>query len=166
MKIDELGLSVRARNVLRVNRIRTIAALLEYRPHDLSRLDGCGPLTAIEIETKLKGRGLSLRGSVGAPPSPDQTTTEAPVPAATETAIAALALREKTLRMLTAEAVATIADLVRRSPDDLRRVPGLGLAMIREIETVLSRVGHKLRSDTEDTEHVELGEVSVERPRG
>jgi RNA polymerase alpha subunit len=61
LRIDEIGLSQRARNVLRAADIEFVGDLVGKTEYDLSRLASCGRLTRSEIINKLNELGLRLQ---------------------------------------------------------------------------------------------------------
>src|SRR5579871_298904 len=64
LRPDELGLSQRARNVLKAAHIDFVGDLVGKTERDLSRLDSCGRLTRLEITNKLGELGVPLGFSV------------------------------------------------------------------------------------------------------
>ncbi len=58
---EDLPLSMRAQNILRLHRIDTIAELLRFTPTRLCALRTCGQRTVGEIRTQLQQLGLDLK---------------------------------------------------------------------------------------------------------
>ena len=58
---QDLDLSMRAQNILRLHRIETIAELLRFTPTRLCALRTCGRRTVDEIRQQLQQLGLDLK---------------------------------------------------------------------------------------------------------
>lgn len=123
----DLQLSTRVRNLLLHERIHILRDLVRTQRHWLSKRDGVGRATILEIEMGLLTLGLRL----------DLSTADV---AALDTPVDCLELSVRTANVLAALECRHVCDILRRRIGDIPRSPG-SQRVVREIQAVLGRLG-------------------------
>ena|SRR5207249_3687680 len=100
------------------------------------------PLACPEMATIVcPGCGALIEVEIAAPPVIDPRVS--PV---TDVELVELDLPRKLHNLLRQEGIRTVGELARRSETDLRRLPGLGEASLREVRHALGPLGVTLRT--------------------
>ena len=134
---EELGLPTKVVNLLAGAGIFTLEDLIHRSWADLDSIRGLGSFTLQDIRGALAFQRLTLSLHPERPLPEQHAATEEE----RELPIEAIGLSASTISAIRAGGVATVGDLVDMTRADLRRIPGVGKVMVREIVAVLKEQG-------------------------
>lgn len=160
MHVDNLDLTIRAYNCLRLAGIVRVADLVRKTPTELYSIRNMGRKTVRVIEDSLHAVGLRL----GMLPLPSSDSVASPEARASdgerESVVAAIqdviSMHVDCLRLTTRSSnglrragIASVADLVRRSPAEIRAIQGMGVTSVHDIQDALALFGLRLAMSAE-----------------
>lgn len=169
MHVDDLDLTVRARNCLRLAGIVRVADLVRKTPAELQSIRSMGRKTVRDIERSLYAVGLRLGmlplpspGSVASPEAYASDDERGSVVVTVPDDIISmhvdwLRLTTRSSNGLHRAGIASVADLVRRSPAEIRAIQGMGVTSVRDIEDRLAPFGLRLAMNAEEVSVVLRG---------
>src|SRR5688572_5269609 len=149
--VTDFELSVRSRNCLQKMGIRTLGDLTRTSEADLLASKNFGETSLVEIREMLQSKGLEL-GQFAAEgtklePTVDLATMSPDEQALLERPIAELNLSVRARKCMARLGLTLIAELVRRTGDDLLECKNFGVTSLHEVREKLTSLGLKLRGD-------------------
>ena len=144
--VDELALSVRSSNCLRVENIRTIGDLTRKTEYEIAMIRNLGRKSLDEIKCRLKDRGLYL-GSTGGESNEVQDGARRML---LDTPIAGMGLSVRSSNCLRVGNIRTIGDLTRRTEYEIATIRNLGRKSLDEITRRLDEMGLALAEEDDD----------------
>jgi DNA-directed RNA polymerase subunit alpha len=149
--VSDFELSVRSRNCLQKMGIRTLGDLTRTSELELLASKNFGETSLVEIREMLSSKGLELgqfaqeRGV--AEPVLDIATMSPDEQALLERPISELNLSVRARKCMARLGLTLIAELVRKSGDDLLECKNFGVTSLNEVREKLTTMGLKLRGD-------------------
>ncbi len=148
--ITDFELSARSRNCLERAGINTLGDLTRVTETELLAGKNFGDTSLREIRDILAARGLSIGQSAhqtAAPPvyTPDDLSPEERTKY--EMSVTDLNLSVRARKCITRLGIATVAELIAKSADELLSMRNFGVTSLNEIRAQLSDVGLALRND-------------------
>jgi DNA-directed RNA polymerase subunit alpha len=149
--VTDFELSVRSRNCLQKMGIRTLGDLTRTSEADLLNSKNFGETSLVEIREMLQSKGLELGqfAAEGAKiePTLDLATMSPDEQALLERPIAELNLSVRARKCMARLGLTLIAELVRKTGDDLLECKNFGVTSLNEVREKLTSMGLKLRGD-------------------
>jgi DNA-directed RNA polymerase subunit alpha len=149
--VTDFELSVRSRNCLQKMGVRTLGDLTRTTEAELLASKNFGETSLVEIREMLHSKGLEL-GQFAA----EKTTTEPTIDLATmspdeqaalERPISDLNLSVRARKCMARLGLTLIAELLRKTGDDLLECKNFGVTSLHEVREKLTAMGLKLRGD-------------------
>jgi DNA-directed RNA polymerase subunit alpha len=149
--VTDFELSVRSRNCLQKMGIRTLGDLTRSTEAELLASKNFGETSLVEIREMLHSKGLEL-GQFAAEkalpePTVDLATMSPDEQALLERPIAELNLSVRARKCMARLGLTLIAELVRKTGDDLLECKNFGVTSLNEVREKLTSLGLKLRGD-------------------
>jgi DNA-directed RNA polymerase subunit alpha len=148
--VTDFELSVRSRNCLQKMGIMTLGDLCRCTEQELLASKNFGETSLIEIKEMLATKGLRL-GQYAHERAPTEVfepeTLSADEQALLSRPIAELNLSVRARKCMIRLAINTLADLVRRTGDDLLECKNFGVTSLNEVREKLTIIGLKLRGE-------------------
>ncbi|MBN1395298.1 MAG: tetratricopeptide repeat protein [Pirellulales bacterium] len=148
--VTDFELSVRSRNCLQKMGIMTLGDLCRCTESDLLASKNFGETSLVEIKEMLTTKGLMLGQFVHDRMPADMIETDSLSPdeqALLNRPISELNLSVRARKCMTRLAINTLADLVRRTGDDLLECKNFGVTSLNEVREKLTALGLKLRGE-------------------
>lgn len=149
--VTDFELSVRSRNCLQKMGISTLGDLTRVTEQQLLGSKNFGETSLVEIRDMLTSKGLELGMFANeerpAEPTYDESSLSADEIALLERPIADLNLSVRARKCMIRLGIATIAELVRRTGDELLECKNFGVTSLNEVREKLTSHGLKLRGD-------------------
>lgn len=155
--VTDFELSVRSRNCLAGMNIMTLGDLTRVTEHDLLQGKNFGETSLVEIRDLMAQHGLSIGQNLQPSAKPAAATHGLPVGLPLElspqeqqllgTSVSDLQLSVRARKCMARLQIATLGELVQRSPDDLLSTKNFGVTSLNEIRQQLAERGLKLRND-------------------
>jgi DNA-directed RNA polymerase subunit alpha len=149
--VTDFELSVRSRNCLQKMGIMTLGDLARTTETDLLNSKNFGETSLVEIREMMdaKGLGLGMFAKEAAPPEPvyEPEVVTPDEQALLDRPIADLQLSVRARKCMVRLGITTIAELVRRTGDDLLECKNFGVTSLNEVREKLTIKGIKLRGD-------------------
>jgi DNA-directed RNA polymerase subunit alpha len=148
--VTDFELSVRSRNCLQKMGIMTLGDLCRSTEAELLASKNFGETSLVEIKEMLATKGLRLGQYASERPITEALEPEplsADEQAALSRPIAELNLSVRARKCMIRLAINTLADLVRRTGDDLLECKNFGVTSLNEVREKLSALGLKLRGE-------------------
>jgi DNA-directed RNA polymerase subunit alpha len=149
--VTDFELSVRSRNCLQKMGISTLGDLTRVSESQLLGSKNFGETSLVEIRDMLTSKGLELgqfaHEARPVEPIVDDASMSADEIAMLERPIADLNLSVRARKCMVRLGIATIAELVRRTGDDLLECKNFGVTSLNEVREKLTSHGLKLRGD-------------------
>jgi DNA-directed RNA polymerase subunit alpha len=149
--VTDFELSVRSRNCLQKMGVMTLGDLARTTETDLLNSKNFGETSLVEIREMMDAKGLSLGmfAKEAAPPEPvyEPEVVTPDEQALLDRPIADLQLSVRARKCMVRLGIATIAELVRRTGDDLLECKNFGVTSLNEVREKLTIKGLKLRGD-------------------
>ena len=149
--VTDFELSVRSRNCLQKMGIMTLGDLARATEQELLSSKNFGETSLIEIKEMMNSKGLAL-GQLAHEKKPEEVVPEPEFVTPDEQAllekpIADLNLSVRARKCMVRLGLNTIAELVRRTGDDLLECKNFGVTSLNEVREKLTIKGLKLRGD-------------------
>ena len=149
--VTDFELSVRSRNCLQKMGVRTLGDLTRLTEGELLASKNFGETSLVEIRDMLHSKGLEL-GQFAAEkalpePTVDLATMTPDEQALLERPIADLNLSVRARKCMARLGLTLIAELVRKTGDDLLECKNFGVTSLNEVREKLTSLGLKLRGD-------------------
>jgi len=149
--VTDFELSVRSRNCLQKMGVRTLGDLTRTSEAELLNSKNFGETSLVEIRDMLHSKGLEL-GQFAAEgtkiePTVDLATMSPDEQALLERPIAELNLSVRARKCMARLGLTLIAELVRKTGDDLLECKNFGVTSLNEVREKLTAMGLKLRGD-------------------
>ena len=149
--VTDFELSVRSRNCLQKMGVRTLGDLTRLTEAELLASKNFGETSLVEIRDMLHSKGLEL-GQFAAEkalpePTVDLATMTPDEQALLERPIADLNLSVRARKCMARLGLTLIAELVRKTGDDLLECKNFGVTSLNEVREKLTSLGIKLRGD-------------------
>jgi DNA-directed RNA polymerase subunit alpha len=149
--VTDFELSVRSRNCLQKMGIMTLGDLTETTEQELLSSKNFGETSLVEIREMLSSKGLEL-GQFASTKWQEEPVYESTIMSEDERAlldrpIADLNLSVRARKCMVRLGLTTIAELVRRTGDDLLECKNFGVTSLNEVREKLTLHGLKLRGD-------------------
>ncbi|MEX2174638.1 MAG: DNA-directed RNA polymerase subunit alpha C-terminal domain-containing protein [Pirellulaceae bacterium] len=149
--VTDFELSVRSRNCLQKMGVRTLGDLTRTSELELLGSKNFGETSLVEIRDMLHSKGLEL-GQFAAEkalpePTVDLTTMSPDEQALLDRPIAELNLSVRARKCMARLGLTLIAELVRKTGDDLLECKNFGVTSLNEVREKLTIMGIKLRGD-------------------
>lgn len=149
--VTDFELSVRSRNCLQKMGIRTLGDLARTTEAELLASKNFGETSLVEIRDMLNAKGLVLgqfaHERVEAEPVVDYTAMSPDEQALLTRPIADLNLSVRARKCMVRLGISTIAELVRKTGDDLLECKNFGVTSLNEVREKLALFHIKLRGD-------------------
>jgi DNA-directed RNA polymerase subunit alpha len=149
--VTDFELSVRSRNCLQKMGVMTLGDLARTTETDLLNSKNFGETSLVEIREMMDAKGLSLGmfAKEAAPPEPiyEPEVVTPDEQALLDRPIADLQLSVRARKCMVRLGITTIAELVRRTGDDLLECKNFGVTSLNEVREKLTAKGMKLRGD-------------------
>jgi DNA-directed RNA polymerase subunit alpha len=149
--VSDFELSVRSRNCLQKMGVRTLGDLTRTTEQELLASKNFGETSLVEIREMLQQRGLQLGQFSHEKPEPEpvvDTTDMSPdEQALLERSIGDLNLSVRARKCMARLGLNTIAELIRKTGDDLLECKNFGVTSLNEVREKLTQYGLKLRGD-------------------
>jgi DNA-directed RNA polymerase subunit alpha len=149
--VTDFELSVRSRNCLQKMGIMTLGDLARTTETDLLNSKNFGETSLVEIREMMDAKGLSLGmfAKEALPPEPvyEPEVVTPDEQALLERPISDLALSVRARKCMVRLGITTIAELVRRTGDDLLECKNFGVTSLNEVREKLTGKNLKLRGD-------------------
>ena len=149
--VTDFELSVRSRNCLQRMGIRTIGDLSRITEAELLASKNFGETSLVEIRDMLHSKGLELgqfaHERTEPEPSIDLTTLPADAQAILDRPISDLNLSVRARKCMVRLGMNSIAELLRKTGDDLLECKNFGVTSLNEVREKLTSLGLKLRGD-------------------
>ena len=151
LPVSDFELSVRSRNCLQKMGIHTLGDLARVTEAEILASKNFGDTSLAEIKEMLASKGLSL-GQFAAAVAAEPVEAEVGEPTADEQeflnqSITELNLSVRARKCTTKLGISTIAELVRRTAEDLMECKNFGVTSLNEVREKLAERGLKLRGD-------------------
>ena len=151
LPVSDFELSVRSRNCLQKMGIHTLGDLARTSESEILASKNFGETSLIEIKEMLASKGLSL-GQFATAAAPEELPQELGEPSADEQELLSLPITELNLsvrarKCTTKLGITSIAELVRRTAEDLMECKNFGVTSLNEVREKLAERGLKLRGD-------------------
>jgi DNA-directed RNA polymerase subunit alpha len=152
LPVSDFELSVRSRNCLQKMGIHTLGDLARTTEEEILASKNFGETSLIEIKEMLASKGLSL-GQFAAPTGVEELPPEvAGEPSTDDQELLSLPITELNLSVRARKCTSRlginiVADLVRRTADDLMECKNFGVTSLNEVREKLAERGLKLRGD-------------------
>ncbi|HTN74112.1 MAG TPA: DNA-directed RNA polymerase subunit alpha C-terminal domain-containing protein [Pirellulaceae bacterium] len=149
--VSDFELSVRSRNCLQKMGVRTLGDLCRTTEQELLASKNFGETSLVEIRDMLASKGLEL-GQFAFEKAPAEPVYEAGNMSPDEQAlldrpIADLNLSVRARKCMVRLGMTTLADLVRKTQDDLLECKNFGVTSLNEVREKLTELGLKLRGE-------------------
>jgi DNA-directed RNA polymerase subunit alpha len=149
--VTDFELSVRSRNCLQKMGVMTLGDLARTTEADLLNSKNFGETSLVEIREMMEAKGLAL-GMFAKEAAPVEPVYEPEVVTPDEQAlldrpISDLQLSVRARKCMVRLGIATVAELVRRTGDDLLECKNFGVTSLNEVREKLTLKGLKLRGD-------------------
>jgi DNA-directed RNA polymerase subunit alpha len=149
--VTDFELSVRSRNCLQKMGVRTLGDLTRTSEQELLASKNFGETSLVEIRDMLHSKGLELGqfASETKPAEPvlDLATMSPDEQALLERPISDLNLSVRARKCMARLGLTLIAELVRKTGDDLLECKNFGVTSLNEVREKLTGLGLKLRGD-------------------
>ncbi len=148
--VTDFELSVRSRNCLQKMGIMTLGDLCRSTEQELLASKNFGETSLVEIKEMLATKGLRLGQYAAERPVSELIEPELLSPdeqAMLSRPISELNLSVRARKCMTRLAINTLADLVRRTGDDLLECKNFGVTSLNEVREKLTALGLKLRGE-------------------
>jgi DNA-directed RNA polymerase subunit alpha len=148
--VTDFELSVRSRNCLQKMGIMTLGDLCRSTEAELLASKNFGETSLVEIKEMLATKGLRLGQYASERPITEAFEPEPLSPdeqAALSRPISELNLSVRARKCMIRLAINTLADLVRRTGDDLLECKNFGVTSLNEVREKLAALGLKLRGE-------------------
>jgi DNA-directed RNA polymerase subunit alpha len=149
--VTDFELSVRSRNCLQKMGVRTLGDLTRTSEQDLLSSKNFGETSLVEIRDMLHSKGLELgqfaTESKPAEPTIDLATMSPDEQAMLERPISDLNLSVRARKCMARLGLTLIAELLRKTGDDLLECKNFGVTSLNEVREKLTIMGLKLRGD-------------------
>jgi DNA-directed RNA polymerase subunit alpha len=152
LPVSDFELSVRSRNCLQKMGIQTLGDLARTTEEEILASKNFGETSLIEIKEMLASKGLSL-GQFATPSIAEETAPEfAGEPSTDDQELLSMPISELNLsvrarKCTTRLGINIVADLVRRTAEDLMECKNFGVTSLNEVREKLAERGLKLRGD-------------------
>ena len=152
LPVSDFELSVRSRNCLQKMGIQTLGDLARMTEEEILASKNFGETSLIEIKEMLASKGLSL-GQFAAPAIAEEAVADfAGEPTSDDQELLSLPITELNLsvrarKCTTRLGINLVADLVRRTAEDLMECKNFGVTSLNEVREKLAERGLKLRGD-------------------
>ncbi len=148
--VTDFELSVRSRNCLQKMGIMTLGDLCRCTESELLASKNFGETSLVEIKEMLATKGLRLgqfaqERPLGELPEPESLSPDEQ--ALLNRPISELNLSVRARKCMTRLGINTLADLVRRTGDDLLECKNFGVTSLNEVREKLTSLGLKLRGE-------------------
>jgi DNA-directed RNA polymerase subunit alpha len=148
--VTDFELSVRSRNCLQKMGINTLGDLCRCTEGELLASKNFGETSLVEIKEMLASKGLKL-GQFATERAPAEVyepeTLSADEQAMLAKPVADLSLSVRARKCMIRLGINTLADLVRRTGDDLLECKNFGVTSLNEVREKLTGMGLKLRGE-------------------
>lgn len=148
--VSDFEMSVRARNCLQKMGVRTLEDLIRLNEQDLLAGKNFGETSLREIKEMLDAKGLKL-GLLASKDKPrDYGIQESLSPqqqVLLNRPVAELNLSVRARKCMTRLQIATLGELVARTPDELLESKNFGVTSLNEVRSKLNDLGMRLRND-------------------
>lgn len=149
--VTDFELSVRSRNCLQKMGIMTLGDLARTTEADLLNSKNFGETSLVEIREMMEAKGLAL-GMFAKEAAPVEPVYEPEIVTPDEQAlldrpISDLQLSVRARKCMVRLGITTVAELVRRTGDDLLECKNFGVTSLNEVREKLTAKGLKLRGD-------------------
>ncbi|MDX1945060.1 MAG: DNA-directed RNA polymerase subunit alpha C-terminal domain-containing protein [Pirellulaceae bacterium] len=149
--VTDFELSVRSRNCLQKMGVRTLGDLTRTTEAELLASKNFGETSLVEIRDMLHSKGLELGQFAAekavAEPTMDLAAMSPDEQALLERPIADLNLSVRARKCMARLGLTLIAELVRKTGDDLLECKNFGVTSLNEVREKLTGLGLKLRGD-------------------
>jgi DNA-directed RNA polymerase subunit alpha len=149
--VTDFELSVRSRNCLQKMGIRTLGDLTRTTELELLASKNFGETSLVEIREMLQQKGLQLGQFAHEKHEPEPTFDYSAMSpdeqALLERPIADLNLSVRARKCMARLGLNTLADLIRKTGDDLLECKNFGVTSLNEVREKLTQIGLKLRGD-------------------
>lgn len=151
LPVSDFELSVRSRNCLQKMGIHSLGDLARTSESEILASKNFGETSLIEIKEMLASKGLSL-GQFATAPALEELPQELGEPSADEQELLSQPITELNLsvrarKCTTKLGITTIAELVRRTAEDLMECKNFGVTSLNEVREKLAERGIKLRGE-------------------
>ncbi|MFN6105445.1 MAG: DNA-directed RNA polymerase subunit alpha C-terminal domain-containing protein, partial [Planctomycetaceae bacterium] len=149
--VSDFEMSVRARNCLQKMGVRTLEDLIRLTEQDLLAGKNFGETSLREIKEMLESKGLKL-GMMAAvkEQARDLGIQESLSPqqqALINRPVAELNLSVRARKCMTRLGIASLGELISRTPDELLESKNFGVTSLNEVRSKLNDLGLRLRND-------------------
>lgn len=149
--VSDFEMSVRARNCLQKMGVRTLEDLIRLTEQDLLSGKNFGETSLREIKEMLESKGLKL-GMMAASKEKTrdfgiQETLSPQQQALLNRPVAELNLSVRARKCMTRLGIATLGELISRTPDELLESKNFGVTSLNEVRSKLNDLGLRLRND-------------------
>ena len=149
--VTDFELSVRSRNCLQKMGVRTLGDLTRTTEQELLASKNFGETSLVEIREMLQQKGLSLgqfaHEKTEPEPAYDYSDMSPDQQALLDRPISDLNLSVRARKCMARLGLNTLADLVRKTGDDLLECKNFGVTSLNEVREKLTQFGLKLRGD-------------------
>jgi len=149
--VTDFELSVRSRNCLQKMGVRTLGDLTRTSEQELLSSKNFGETSLVEIRDMLHSKGLELgqfaTETKPAEPVLDLATMSPDEQALLERPISDLNLSVRARKCMARLGLTLIAELIRKTGDDLLECKNFGVTSLNEVREKLTAMGLKLRGD-------------------
>ena len=149
--VTDFELSVRSRNCLQKMGVRTLGDLTRTSEAELLASKNFGETSLVEIRDMLHSKGLELgmfaAEKVAPEPVVDLTAMSPDEQALLERPISDLNLSVRARKCMARLGLTLIAELIRKTGDDLLECKNFGVTSLNEVREKLTGLGLKLRGD-------------------
>jgi DNA-directed RNA polymerase subunit alpha len=148
--VTDFELSVRSRNCLQKMGVRNLGDLTKLTEQELLAGKNFGETSLREIKEMLESKGLRLGQLVPKEKPKDYALHENLTPqqqALLSRPVAELNLSVRARKCMTRLGIATLGELIGRTPDELLESKNFGVTSLNEVRGKLSDLGLRLRND-------------------
>jgi len=149
--VTDFELSVRSRNCLQKMGVRTLGDLTRTTEQELLASKNFGETSLVEIRDMLTQKGLSLgqfaHEKLEPEPAYDYSAMSPDQQALLDRPISDLNLSVRARKCMARLGLNSLADLVRKTGDDLLECKNFGVTSLNEVREKLTQFGLKLRGD-------------------
>ncbi|RPI87309.1 MAG: DNA-directed RNA polymerase subunit alpha [Planctomycetaceae bacterium] len=148
--VTDFEMSVRARNCLQKMGVRSLDDLTRLTEHDLLAGKNFGETSLREIKEMLESKGLRLGMGASKDKPRDygiQETLTREQQALLNRPVAELNLSVRARKCMTRLQIATLGELIARTPDELLESKNFGVTSLNEVRGKLNDLGLRLRND-------------------
>ncbi len=150
ISVSDFEMSVRARNCLQKMGVRTLEDLIRLNEQDLLAGKNFGETSLREIKEMLESKGLKL-GMLASKDKPRdfgiQETLTPQQQSLLNRPVAELNLSVRARKCMTRLQIASLGELVARTPDELLESKNFGVTSLNEVRSKLNDLGLRLRND-------------------